>query len=172
LAELEKTVLFRSPDKRFSVSLSNGVIAEMARICLASRESETGGILIGSYSDDHAIAIVEQVSGPPPDSQHRFAAFFRGVRGLQELLNKLWAKPKKQYYLGEWHYHPLPILTPSGDDIAQMNQIAASARSACPEPILIIVAGPPAPDFRLSVTIHPVDAAIVTLTSNRGAMTT
>jgi hypothetical protein len=154
LAKIEKATVFRSANKKFSVSFSSGVTADMARICLASRESETGGILIGRYSDDQAIAIVEQVSGPPPDSQHCFATFFRGIRGLQDLLNKLWAKPKKQYYLGEWHYHPLPILTPSSDDITQMSSIAASDKYACPEPILVIVAGPQPSEYNLSVSVH------------------
>lgn len=172
MAAPENTVVFRSAERQFAVSLSDGVIAEMARICLKSHESETGGILIGRYSDDHAVAIVEQVSGPPPDSQHCFATFFRGIRGLQELLNKLWAKPRKQYYLGEWHYHPLPISTPSGDDIAQMNRIATSNKYACPEPILIIVAGPPIPVCRLAVTVHPVNKAFVTLTATQEATPT
>lgn len=156
-------LMFRSENKMFSVSFSGGIIAELASVCNKSPELETGGILIGRYSKDHTTAIVEQVSGPPPDSQHHFATFFRGTRGLQDLLNLLWSKPKKSYYLGEWHYHPLPILTPSAADIEQMKQIAASKEYACPEPILVIVAAPLTPECKLSVSICHASGEIVTL---------
>jgi hypothetical protein len=137
----------------------------MRRFCLASRDAETGGILIGRYSDDRSMAFVEQVTGPPPDSRRAFATFFRGVKGLQELLDRLWAKPDKRYYLGEWHYHLSPILTPSRDDVMQMGRIASSNSYACPEPILVIVTGPSTPRCLLSVTIHPFNSTMVPLTA-------
>ncbi len=163
MAKGEKALVFRSENKMFSVSFSGGTIAEMASICHKSPKSETGGILIGRYSKDHTTAIVEQVTGPPPDSQHYFATFFRGIRGLQDLLNLLWSRPKKSYYLGEWHYHPLPILTPSGADIEQMKQIAASEKYACPEPILVIIAAPLTTECTLSVSIYHASGEIVNL---------
>jgi hypothetical protein len=47
-----------------------------------------------------------------------------------------------------------------------MHRIAASQKYACPEPILVIVAGPPVIEHRLSVTIHPRNAAMVSLVAS------
>lgn len=161
MADPEKPVTFQSADGRFSVSLLGNVVEKMVRFCSAAHDLETGGILIGRYSDNRAVAIVEQVTGPPPDSHHYFARFLRGVVGLQELLNRLWRKKEKKYYLGEWHYHSLSIPTPSDDDIAQMNHIAASEKYACPEPILLIVAGLPSTEWNFSATVHPLNKPMV-----------
>lgn len=37
--------------------------------------------------------------------------FFRGIKGLNKLLEKKW-KQKKEYYLGEWHLHPGRLPSP------------------------------------------------------------
>lgn len=163
VADPEKTTMFRSADGRFGVLLKAHVIKEVVRHCRASREAETGGILVGHYSEDQAIAVVEQVTGPPPDSQRCFAAFLRGIKGLQEMLNLLWIKPEKRYYLGEWHYHPLPVLAPSDVDVEQMAKIAASEKYACPEPILLIIAGLKSTECRFSISVHPHNATMIAL---------
>lgn len=143
--------------------ITQDAISEMSRLCQSCGLAETGGILIGNYSQDHRTAFINRVTGPPNDSQHYFANFVRGVRGLQDLLNKLWSQPEKQYYIGEWHYHPLPILNPSGEDVRQMQTIALSGAYACPEPILIIVGGSTETECRFSVTIHPMHEKAISL---------
>lgn len=145
---------FQSADGRFALSIPKDAVEELLEFCRNAKNVETGGIIIGRYSEDQAIAVVDQVTGPPPDSKHLFARFLRGVHGLQELLNRVWSKRERQFYLGEWHYHPLPNPTPSADDVAQMQEIANSPKYACPEPILLIVAGPSARGWLLSANIY------------------
>lgn len=161
LATPEMPLHFRSADGEFGLSLSAAAIKELLEICGATGNMETGGILIGRYSNDCSIALVDQVTGPPADSKHFFARFLRGVAGLQDLLNCMWAKEERRFYLGEWHYHPLPAPNASADDISQMQQIAFSDRYACPEPILVILSGPPCADWRLSATVYPRHKSIV-----------
>jgi hypothetical protein len=64
--------------------------------------------------------------------------FFRGVAGLQKLLDRLW-RSDESHYLGEWHYHPASDTTPSNQDLRQLRAIASDPSYCCPEPILLIV---------------------------------
>ena len=134
---------FQSADGKFGLSVPEDVVKELLKYCQDAEDVETGGIIIGRYSDDQVTAVVDRVTGPPPDSKHLFTRFLRGVQGLQALLNRVWSKPERQYYLGEWHYHPRPNPAPSAEDIGQMQEIAKSERYACPEPVLLIVYGQP-----------------------------
>jgi integrative and conjugative element protein (TIGR02256 family) len=58
---------------------------------------------------------------------------------LKKILKARWEK--KQYYLGEWHFHPNASPNPSGQDKRQLMEIANNASYNCPEPIMIIIGG-------------------------------
>jgi integrative and conjugative element protein (TIGR02256 family) len=113
---------------------------------------ETGGILIGRYTAAHDCALVTGVLGPPPDSRGGRTWFDRGVGGLQALLDRVWGQ-RRDFYLGEWHYHPFAAPGPSGKDYKQMNEIAATVSWKCPEPVLVIVGGDPRGAWRASAMV-------------------
>jgi integrative and conjugative element protein (TIGR02256 family) len=139
-------MIYRSQDNRFGLQLEARIVNQMLEFIAKTNERETGGILIGFYNEARNLAIVESVSGPPNDSAHGFTCFKRGTRGLQRQLLKAWKR--KEYYLGEWHYHPNASATPSYVDKAQMKEIANTNTYHCPEPILVIVGGSAA-DFEI-----------------------
>lgn len=153
MSEQDSSIGFYSGDGRFGLELPHGIVQDILRICQAAGGIETGGIMLGQYNSEHTRAIVHNVTGPPPDSQHFFARFLRGVAGLQELLDHFWNKKEKRFYLGEWHHHPLPIPDPSPDDLVQMQEIAGSDRYACPEPILLILSGSPNKVWQLTAIV-------------------
>lgn len=163
MSEVDNSIGFHSSDGRFGLELTHAVVQDMLRICRDARGVETGGILLGRYNHEHNRAIVHNVTGPPPDSQHFFARFLRGVAGLQELLDRFWNKKDKKFYLGEWHHHPLPIPDPSPDDVSQMQDIARSDRYACPEPALVILSGSPTMDWKLSAMLCTRDGTVITM---------
>lgn len=109
--------------------------------CARASGRETGGILVGHYTDALDCAVVTRASRAPSDSKRGATWFVRGVRGLQRWISRLWHEGR--YYLGEWHSHPGTDPTPSAIDIAQMRAIAGSSLYRCPEPILVIVGGGP-----------------------------
>ena len=108
-------------------------------MCRESGDLETGGVLVGRYNETHDTAIVTQLWGPPEDSVRRRISFWRGTQGLQQQLDSLWKT--REYYLGEWHYHPGGAGEPSKGDIKQMVRIAKSLDYNTPEPVLIVVGG-------------------------------
>lgn len=153
---------FSSVDATFSLKLSAEHLNNMLAICKKARSTETGGILIGYYTETHDCAVVTKVLGPPSDSRASRATFFRGVAGLTRRLRKLWERPH-HYYLGEWHFHPYTASEPSGIDHKQMLEIAWSTTYHCPEPVLIVLGGDPNGTFSLSVRVFPKTAPPVHL---------
>jgi integrative and conjugative element protein (TIGR02256 family) len=143
---------FRSPDKRFGVLVSESELAKAVKLCVKAGRKETGGILVGRYTATHDCAVVTSVSDAPRDSRAGGTWFSRGVAGLQRWLNGLWKS--KTYYLGEWHFHPFALASPSGDDRDEMKSIANTKSYHCPEPLLMIVGGDPKKDWRVTVFVY------------------
>ena len=154
--------VFRSADGRFRLFVGADPLAQILDLCLDSHPLETGGVLIGHYNETLDTAIVTRVTGPPPDSRRRRTAFYRGTQGLRELLCALWRK--KEYYLGEWHYHPGGSPEPSSADIRRMHEIAESDDAGCPEPILLVAGA----DREMTMHIFPRDQEAVRLTPEHG----
>ncbi|ELY2492081.1 Mov34/MPN/PAD-1 family protein [Cronobacter sakazakii] len=115
--------------------------------------NETGGILIGSYSEDSSTARIVEATTRPVDSLAGRTTFQRGVRGLRPLLHARWKTGL--YYVGEWHFHPGGSPEPSGDDFRSMTSIAANPDYQCLEPVMIILGGDPAGSYSLSASVFP-----------------
>lgn len=107
--------------------------------CKKAANKETGGILIGYYTDDLTTAVVTESTPPPKDSKSDYTWFYRGIDGLKRLLIRRWKEPRRCYYLGEWHYHPAKKVKPSHDDINQMVRISSEENYNCREPIMLVV---------------------------------
>ena len=132
-------LLFESPSSEFRVVARSGPIDEMHSMCRASPSKETGGILIGFYSEDRRTANVIEITGPPPDSERTRDQFKRGVTGLRSLLLGRWQATRQTHYLGEWHYHTAHVPRPSAQDERQMRAVAVDPRYGCAEPLLMII---------------------------------
>lgn len=133
---------FLSQDGRFGLQLTEGDVERLLLLCTAAAEYETGGVLFGRYSEDRIWAEVSEVTSAPSDSRSGHTWFERGTHRLQERIVRLW-RESKQYYLGEWHYHPHAPPNPSSTDNTQLRRIATSTAYQCPEPVLLIVGGDP-----------------------------
>lgn len=142
--------IYISEDNKFKLSITSDCIETAMRYCDDSPNRETGGILIGQYQDNHSLASIKFITGPPKDSKRTRFNFERGKAGLQKLLDDNWEIGN--YYLGEWHFHPGASPNPSRQDIKQMNEIARSQRYNCPEPILLIIGGRPS-DYSVAIFI-------------------
>lgn len=136
-----KTWEGRTADGTFAVELQASVLGALDRYCRGAGSVETGGILIGSYSDDFTLAIVREATPPPTDSKQGRFWFVRGVSGLREILGKRWQANERTFYIGEWHFHPANHVEPSSDDFAQMIEISRDREYDCKEPLLLILGG-------------------------------
>lgn len=138
------------------------LIDRLESLCLEAGRVETGGILVGVYTEELDCAIVTGVSGPPRDSRGGPAWFIRGVYGLQRWLDGLWKK-ERHYFLGDWHFHPGAVPEPSAQDIRQTEEIALSPKYMCPEPILLIVGGDPPEVLHPGAFVYVIGKGIIPL---------
>ncbi|WP_168389190.1 Mov34/MPN/PAD-1 family protein [Xylophilus sp. Leaf220] len=139
--------------RRFQVHLSDQAVGSMVAVCAVARGRETGGILIGRFTEDGNAAFVLEASAKPPDSGAGWAWFKRGASGLRDMLVQRWTHGL--HYLGEWHFHPGGSSEPSSPDKSSMAAIATNERYQCPEPILVILGGRPPRKYDFSVTVFP-----------------
>jgi len=138
---MTKNIEFREQKSGLGLSVASIHLTVMVDYMIKSGVNETGGILVGYYTEDLKYAVICMVTGPPTDSKFGPYWFQRGNRGLKKILET--ASQENQYYLGEWHYHPKGIANPSDQDLIQMSKIANKRDYYCPEPIMIIIAGTP-----------------------------
>ena len=143
-----------SKDRRFGLLVSGELMENIIQECSNANGQETGGILMGYYTRRHDCAVVTDVTGPPEDSKRARATFYRGVRGLQAWIGRLW-REKRHYYLGEWHYHPGGTATPSPTDDNQMRSISTDKKTRCPEPVLLLVGGNPSEHWETRAYVYP-----------------
>jgi len=134
-----KTWSGKTEDGTFAVEFHSSVLSILDRYCRDAGSSETGGILVGRYSEDLSMAFVREATPPPTDSRRGYAWFVRGVNGLREMLNKRWRATERTYYIGEWHFHPATHVEPSSDDFEQMIKISRAREYECKEPLLLIL---------------------------------
>lgn len=145
---------WHSADGRFRVVIGEDQLERLVHLSRKAGRVETGGILVGSYSEVQDTAVIARVTGPPRDSRAGRSFFDRGTRGLQALLDRLW-RSEHEYYLGEWHFHPGGEAEPSDEDRRQMRSFATCADVRCPEPILLIVGGYPETGRSVRAFVYP-----------------
>lgn len=161
----EIALRFMSRDGHLNVDLTNQASRALKKEAVARRNRETGGILIGRYSDDLCLARIEVITGEPFGSRASWNWFTRGSLGLKRLLRRQWRSGL--HYLGEWHSHPLPDPTPSQTDLVAMIEIAKDPRFSCSMPILLIVGMPlDESPILISVTVLDQKGDIVRLGSS------
>lgn len=135
------SIEFQSLDKEYGVRISLENMSCIEELCSKALPNETGGILIGQYSDDCRWAEISIVTKPPVGSVQLRRSFTRAGKTLLPVLDSLWEK--NQYYVGEWHFHPYLQPYPSKTDLQTMYKLSRNKQLHCPEPILIIVGGEP-----------------------------
>lgn len=161
-ARAPAALAFRSADGRFGLALASDQVREILRHCVQAGTRETGGVLIGHYTDALDCAVVTRVCGPEDDSRAGATWFERGTKRLRALFTEYWRRGRG-YYLGEWHFHPGAPPIPSPPDVRSMRRIAKDRGSQCRQPVLLIVGGDPAARWSASAHVFPDGTAAVEL---------
>ncbi len=154
---------FRAADNQYQLDLSANLVLKMHDIAKKTCGLETGGLIIGFYDEAANQAIPTFITKPPADSRSTNAHFERGVVGVNDRLRGLWGAAQRQYYLGEWHFHPSRPPIASQQDIRQMQAISKSAKYRCPAPLLVILGGKPASKWHVSAYIFPRNETFIEL---------
>jgi len=103
-----------------------------------AKKVETGGIIMGYYTVKDEI-VVTHCSGPGPNAkQKKHSIVFDSVHS-QDYVNKVYsATGGNSTYIGDWHSHTAPILSPSLTDKRELTNITKRKTSRLPFPLMII----------------------------------
>jgi len=129
------------------------------RASVASKDIETGGVLIGSRTKEGQYLIV-RATGPGPKAVRSATRFEKDVEYCQSEVERAFSElGDKGLYLGEWHYHAMGGASPSGIDIKNLTEIAAQDNYKIDRPIMIILSAA----LEYAITIHDETGRCVTL---------
>ncbi|MCK9150483.1 Mov34/MPN/PAD-1 family protein [Methanobacterium alcaliphilum] len=145
------SIKFKSNDNKFILEIREDTLSNFIDECKTNPNNETGGILVGYYSNDNTTAFIQSITGPPIDSEIGKTTFKRGIDGLIEILDEKWKSG--YYYIGEWHFHPNSSPQPSTIDDEQMETFSYCKTLKCPEPILFII-GMNSDQWEFSVNVY------------------
>lgn len=118
------------------VRVSSRVDAEIRAAIAARPGVETGGVIVGRYSQVGAAFQVVDLLPAPPDSTFSAERFVLGTQGLRQSVRRLLEQSGGSLYvLGTWHNH----LVPSGPSVLDME---TAARLALRQsfPVLMLIA--------------------------------
>lgn len=104
--------------------------------------TETGGILFGQVDSFLKVIWIDEVSGPPPDSEASPEAFVCGTEGVAAMhQEKLGRSSGSITFLGMWHTHPKAAPTPSRTDLGAMKQLLGDKVTFQGRSFLMLIVG-------------------------------
>jgi len=103
----------------WALVVDKGLEDKLKRLRKGKLPNETGGVLLGSFDQQHRRAYVVDTIPSPPDSEEWPTLYIRGSAMLaQEVERVRTATAGNLEYIGEWHSHPKGIsCRPSEDDM-------------------------------------------------------
>jgi integrative and conjugative element protein (TIGR02256 family) len=130
------------PERECLVQLPDVLLDTMKALASEATPNETGGTLVGYYSEDRRVAFVTQVLVAKAGARRKRSGFFRPPDSVDDQLRRVYKETKgRTYFLGDWHSHPLGQPTPSSVDLGTLRGLARSPSVATDTPIMIIVGG-------------------------------
>lgn len=165
---MTKEIEFWSKHRTFGLKVPPRALSRMLELSRRNAPKETGGVLVGYYTEAQDCAVVTEVSGAPADSKSGRNFFVRGTAGLQRWLNRLWRR-ERHFYLGDWHSHPGEAPRASPTDVAQLQEIARDESRKCPEPVTLLIGGCAADANDAAAYVYPRDAGLIELLRTENA---
>jgi integrative and conjugative element protein (TIGR02256 family) len=111
---------------------------------------ETGGVLMGYWSEDYKAVAITAITGPGPKAIHKRTAFVPDSDFHEAEISRFYVHSGRIHtYLGDWHTHPDGICHLSSKDRATLKRISRYKAARAPMPIMGILAG--SSDWRLGV---------------------
>lgn len=102
---------------------------------------ETGGMLIGYWSETGDAVITETIEGGPGAERGR-SRFVPDGQWQQERLDEIYVRSGRRHtYLGDWHSHPTGLLRPSRRDRDTAKAVSKTSEARAPEPLTLIASG-------------------------------
>lgn len=103
---------------------------------------ETGGILLGYWSETQTDAVVTNVVGPGPKAIHRRCSFSPDLQFHIDETARIYTESGRRFgYLGDWHTHPGMPAYLSRQDKGTLRRIARDRKARATQPVMLILGG-------------------------------
>lgn len=122
--------LWRFPERGCAVQIPGEVLAAMRKMAASAKPRETGGTLIGHYSEDYRMALMTHALEAKTGARKERSRFYRPPDDVDSQLAQAYERSGGlTHYLGEWHTHPEAVPIPSSTDLSTLGGLARSRRS-------------------------------------------
>jgi integrative and conjugative element protein (TIGR02256 family) len=122
---------------------------------------ETGGILLGYWSEDGASVAVTDATEPGPNAIHRRDEFIPDDEYQNLKIDEIYeASGRVHRYLGDWHTHPFGGSALSYKDRRNLHRIATTKGAHTPIPLMAVLSGG-AQDWNVSVWSYERPTAVI-----------
>jgi len=135
----------QDPHAGYEIRISEEAWADISGWIDESRRSkgtgvETGGVLFGERNDAAKVIWIDEVLGPPPDSETSYRDFRCGIQGVKEANQEKTKRTTGSVrYQGFWHTHPESMPIPSDIDFASMESLSLEHDRPHPRTLMLIV---------------------------------
>lgn len=121
--------------------IASEVLEFLRREADSAAPLETGGVLLGYWSEAPTSPVVTHALGPGPNAIHEQNRFVPDYDFHEREIARLYrAADSALAYLGDWHSHPRSPGYLSKSDCATLCRIASSRAARAPRPLMIILA--------------------------------
>jgi len=139
-----------SPGLSYTVWVLEAALNAILKEADKDPERETGGVLMGYWSDDSAV--ITTAIGPGPEAIGTMRRFRPNSEWQKlEIARVYQASGRTVTYLGDWHSHPRRLPLPSRLDVRTARRISTFDDAGAPNPLMLIVGEAPADGRILAV---------------------
>ena len=142
MAELHssQTSCLRTVQQVKRVWISRKALNELERNAEDKEPLETGGLLVGYFSEDDDDVVITGLTGPGPKAKHGKCFFCPDYDGDRLEIGRIFAESfGKVSYLGDWHTHPTGSSYLSFLDRRALKNIAKFPHNYVDRPIMLIL---------------------------------
>jgi Predicted metal-dependent protease of the PAD1/JAB1 superfamily len=119
----------------------SGVLSALRKEASAKAPLETGGILLGYWSELPATPVVTHWIGPGPTAIHEQGRFVPDYNFHEFEVARLYRESSGfLQYLGDWHSHPGSPGYLSQRDCRTLRRIASFGKARAPRPLMVVLA--------------------------------
>ena len=119
--------------------IASQVLRSICQEATATAPLETGGILLGYWSESPVAPVITYAIGPGPAAKHERSRFVPDHEFHEIEVARLWNSNPAIQYLGDWHSHPGAAGYLSEPDFATLRRIAKSRKARAPRPLMVIL---------------------------------
>ncbi len=124
------------------VWISKETLAKMLEEAKHKLPDETGGVLLGYWSEQFDEAVITHITGPGPNAIHHPNNFTPDSDYQETEIAKHYEESGRLHtYLGDWHTHPRGKVLLSDTDRRTLRRIAAYKDARLPIPLMAILGG-------------------------------